>query len=69
MIHEITQGRLLNVFQASKYLGVGYQTLYQRRPDIPRIRIGRRVLFDVKDLDEFIATHRFISKDSQEVRS
>jgi len=55
-----TISRLLNVRDAAKFLGIGVQTLYQKRTDIPRIRIGRRILFDRQDLEGYIDSHRVV---------
>ena len=30
------------------------------QPEIPAIRIGRRVLFDVKDLDAYMESHKAV---------
>jgi excisionase family DNA binding protein len=58
----IEQGiRLLSVPQAARYLGVATHTLYnlvapgsKRQLPIKPIRLGRKVLFDLYDLDDLI---------------
>ena len=54
--------RLLDVRGAAEYLGIAVQTLYQSRSDIPRIHIGRRILFDPHDLEAYIDEHRETGK-------
>jgi excisionase family DNA binding protein len=54
---ELKDG-LLSVKRAAAYLGISTQTLYRRHPEIPRIRIGARVLFQRGDLDLYINQHR-----------
>jgi excisionase family DNA binding protein len=48
--------RLLTVRQAAEYLGTTVATLYSKvwRREIPFIKLGRSVRFDVGDLDEMI---------------
>jgi predicted DNA-binding transcriptional regulator AlpA len=57
----MTDQRLLNIPDAARYLGISPRTLYNRcaarskQPfPVAPIRIGRSVLFDIKDLDAFI---------------
>lgn len=52
--------RLLNATQAASYLGIGKRSLWTLTNcgEIACVRIGRRVLYDVADLDKFIASHR-----------
>jgi excisionase family DNA binding protein len=47
---------LLTVRQAAEYLGTTVATLYSKvwRREIPFIKLGRSVRFDVGDLDEMI---------------
>lgn len=56
---------LLSVKRAAAYLGISAQTLYRRHPEIPRIRIGARVLFQRGDLDLFIDQHRSVKAVAQ----
>jgi len=48
--------KLLSVKDACDLLGVGRTTLYQlrKRGLIRSVRIGRRVLFDLRDLEIFV---------------
>jgi excisionase family DNA binding protein len=48
--------RLLNVRDAARYLGTTPATLYTKiwRREIPFVKFGRSVRFDVKDLDQLI---------------
>lgn len=51
--------RLLNIQEAASYTGVAVATLYrmvsQRR--IPFTKVGRRTMFDVRLLDDWIKQH------------
>jgi excisionase family DNA binding protein len=49
-------GRLLTVQQAADYLGTTASTLYSKvwRREIPFIKLGRSVRFDLADLDKLI---------------
>lgn len=58
---ELTRPRLLNIDQTGVYLGISPKTIRNRLgPKAPNPfpvkpkRIGRRVLFDVKDLDSYV---------------
>ena len=48
--------RLLSVEEAAIYLGVQKSTIYSwaSRRRIPSVKMGRRLLFDQKDLDQII---------------
>ena len=50
------ENRLLSVEVSAKYLGVQKSTIYSwaARKKIPSVKIGRRLLFDRKDLDDLI---------------
>ncbi len=50
------ENRLLNVEGSARYLGVRKCTIYSwaARKKIPSVKIGRRLLFDRKDLDDLI---------------
>ena len=52
--------RLLNVKEAARFLGTTEKTLYAKiwRREIPFIKIGRSVRFDVKDLEALIERSR-----------
>ena len=49
--------RLLNVQKAADYLGIKVSTLYQwaSQKKIPYFKPGRLLMFDLDDLDKFIA--------------
>jgi len=55
-------GRRLDQSAAAAYLGVSPNTLNKwrvvGRPHIPFIKVGRRVVYDSRDLDAFLTTHR-----------
>jgi excisionase family DNA binding protein len=48
--------RLMNIRDAARYLGTTPATLYTKiwRREIPFVKFGRSVRFDVKDLDALI---------------
>jgi len=48
--------RLLSAEETARYLGIKKGTLYvwARSGKIPSVKIGTRLLFDVRDLDELI---------------
>jgi len=49
--------RLVNIKEAAKYLGCAVWTLrdLEWRGELPAVRnLGRRILFDVRDLDQLI---------------
>lgn len=50
------KNRLLNVEGSARYLSVRKSTIYSwaARKIIPSVKIGRRLLFDRKDLDDLI---------------
>ena len=52
--------RRIDARAAAPYLGVSVVSLRKlvRRREIPHIRIGRRVIFDVADLDRYLAGRR-----------
>ena len=62
--------RLINECQAASYLGVKPRKMWSLgvagehgAPDgIPRVRIGKRVLYDVADLDAFIQRAKRVAK-------
>lgn len=55
---EYGMPNLVDIRVAARILHISVQTLYQHRNDVPRIRIGRRVLFDTADLEAYINSHR-----------
>lgn len=57
--------RLLTVRQAAEYLGTTAATLYTKiwRREIPFIKLGRSVRFDVTDLDQLIAQSKIVPQE------
>lgn len=54
---EVIAPRLYNLRQASRYLGVAIWTLrdLEWRGELPSVRnLGKRILFDVRDLDQLV---------------
>lgn len=52
--------RLLNVREAACYLGIKKSTLYTwaEQKKVPALKIGRRLLFDLKELDLWIEAQK-----------
>jgi len=52
--------RVLNRREASKFLGIAVSHLDKLTANglIPRIKIGRRVVFDIRDLEEFLRRNK-----------
>ena len=48
--------RLLNVREAARYLGLEVDTIYKkaRLRELPSVKVGRALRFDVKALDRYI---------------
>jgi excisionase family DNA binding protein len=48
--------RLLNVAEAARYLGLEVDTMYKkaRLRELPSVKVGRALRFDVKALDRYI---------------
>jgi excisionase family DNA binding protein len=44
--------------EAAKYIGVGISTFKKLQKEIRAIRIGRKVLFDTKDLDAYLESKK-----------
>jgi excisionase family DNA binding protein len=51
--------RLLNVEEAAHYLGLEVDTLYKkaRLKELPSVKVGRALRFDVNALDRYIEKH------------
>ena len=51
--------RLLNVREAAQYLGLEVDTVYRkaRLREVPCVKVGRALRFDVKALEQFIDKH------------
>lgn len=61
-MYDISVGkRLLNVKEASVYLGLEVDTVYKksRLRELPSVKVGRALRFDVKALDRYIEQHTF----------
>jgi len=60
MVLNSTIGRrLLNVREAAQYLGLEVDTVYRkaRLREVPCVKVGRALRFDVKALEQFIEKH------------
>ena len=51
--------RLLNVREAAQYLGLEVDTVYKksRLREVPYVKVGRALRFDVKALEKYIEQH------------
>ena len=60
MVLDIAIGRrLLNVREAAQYLDLEVDTVYKkaRLREVPNVKVGRALRFDVKALERFIEQH------------
>ena len=60
VVLDIPNGkRLLNVREAAQYLGLEVDTVYKkaRLREVPSVKVGRALRFDVKALERFIEQH------------
>ena len=60
MLSNTTVGkRLLNVEEAARYLGLEVDTVYRkaRLRELPSVKVGRALRFDVKALGRFVEQH------------
>lgn len=59
VLNEVIGRRLLNVRQAAQYLGLEVDTVYKksRLREVPCVKVGRALRFDVKALDRYIDEH------------
>ena len=57
--NELVGKRLLNVEEAARYLGLEVDTVYKkaRLRELPSVKVGRALRFDVKALDHYIEQH------------
>jgi len=57
--NEIVGKRLLNVQEAAEYLGLEIDTVYKksRLRELPSVKVGRALRFDVLALRRFIEEH------------
>jgi excisionase family DNA binding protein len=51
--------RLLNVREAAQYLGLDVDTIYRkaRLREVPSVKVGRALRFDVQALERFVEQH------------
>ncbi len=51
--------RLLNVTEAAAYLGIQVDTVYKkaRMRELPFVKVGRALRFDLKALERFVEQH------------
>jgi excisionase family DNA binding protein len=51
--------RLLNVTEAARFLGLEVDTIYKkaRLRELPSVKVGRALRFDVNALDRYIEQH------------
>jgi excisionase family DNA binding protein len=64
------EARLLTVRQAAEYLGTTPSTLYSKiwRREVPFIKWGRSVRFDIVDLDELITKSKVVPQEFPALR-
>ena len=57
--NEIVGKRLLNVAEAAEYLGLQIDTVYKksRLRELPSVKVGRALRFDVVALDSYVEQH------------
>ena len=66
VVLDIPNGkRLLNVREAAQYLGLEVDTVYKkaRLREVPSVKVGRALRFDVKALERFIEQHTIETTD------
>ena len=59
--------RLLNVEEAAQYLGLQVDTIYKkaRLRELPSVKVGRALRFDVVALDRYVEQHTIKTLDSK----
>ena len=59
-ISDISSRRLLTVQEAAVYLALSEREVYNMlaNKDLNRVRHGRRLMVDIRDLEEWIAGHK-----------
>ena len=59
VLNENIGRRLLNVREAAQYLGLEVDTVYKkaRLREVPCVKVGRALRFDVKALERFVEQH------------
>ena len=57
--NEIVGKRLLNVQEAAEYLGLQVDTVYKksRLRELPSVKVGRALRFDVVALNSYVEQH------------
>jgi len=57
--NESVGKRLLNVREAAQYMGLQADTVYKkaRLRELPSVKVGRALRFDVKALSRFVEQH------------
>ena len=57
--NEIVGKRLLNVEEAAEYLGLQIDTVYKksRLRELPSVKVGRALRFDVVALNRYVEQH------------
>jgi len=65
--------RLLNIKETSEYLGIKKNTLYcwVSQKKIPYVKLGRKTLFDIEDLNKFIEENKIKAEwnlDNEKIR-
>jgi excisionase family DNA binding protein len=57
--NESVGKRLLNVEEAARYLGLQADTVYKkaRLRELPSVKVGRALRFDLKALERFVEQH------------
>jgi excisionase family DNA binding protein len=59
VLNGVIGRRLLNVREAAQFLGLEVDTIYKkaRLRELPCVKVGRALRFDVKALERFIKDH------------
>ena len=62
--NEIVGKRLLNVEEAAQYLGLEVDTIYKksRLRELPSVKVGRSLRFDVIALNAYVEQHTIETK-------
>jgi excisionase family DNA binding protein len=63
--NESVGKRLLNVREAARYLGLEVDTVYRkaRLRELPCVKVGRALRFDVRALERFVEQHTIQTMD------
>ncbi len=61
VLNEGIGRRLLNVREAAQFLGLEVNTVYRkaRLREVPCVKVGRALRFDVRALERFVEQHTF----------